>query len=431
MPVRTQEPFTGIGTAGQLGFGVGVCDQPALLDRHQITAMDGYDDINSPNYGNYIHQPSQSILVWIPAFKYLFDQHAPNKVTISSPNQVTQKGASLHRAFLDDNVKKSGFFVDKYICSLNDQNQAVSVKNGSICSLTNNSRYGKISGNVEGCQGILGDAITLSRARGEGFQALNLYQLGALRLLTLAHAQTSTSNDANAWYDEQPKIPEDKITQDDIDDWKANRINQRHNLPRAANNSHRDQFRDDAQWATDPLFKARSLTGSCNPFGKCTHNGQDNGVADLTGIVYQIAIGYMGQGRFVNNKIAIADYDLQSLYADDNGDRSHYRTFTLPFDGWHAWDGDQKMFDNGLDPSELVYNCAGSINVVTKTGDNHQQGMFDHQYQYILDQPDTIMYYGCNELHGNYYRTGLFYNDTYFKYYDRAEWIGFRASLYL
>lgn len=431
--------YGNIGDVGTAGYGVGVCTQLDEAEaKYKIKPLPGHDDPNSDNYGNYVHEPTNSIMCWIPAFKYKIvegNAERTNEILIYGMNQVgTAQDSVTHRAFYDDGKLKKGFFVDKYICSIDPKtNKAVSVKNGSVCTLTGNKRYGNCSGNIEGCQGNLGDCITLCRARGdrfEPFQCLNIYQLGALRLLTLALAQHSNKQSVNAWYDEQPKMPDD-VPEKDHDRWRNNRANQRHNLPRYAGGSHRDPFRNDARWAIDPNHKARSLTGSCDPFAKCTHNGQNCGVADLTGIVYQTAIGYMGQGRFFSNHHKIADYDVQKMYKTDDKDKSHYRKFDLPFKGWQGWDPKQPMFNNYRNVDDMAFNTAGFINTLSKVGDKHTEGLFDHQYQYILDQPDTMVYYGCNELHGQYYRTGLMYCDTYFKYTDPADWVGFRASMYL
>ena len=55
---------------GTQGFGVGVCTDQATLARLNLEPMEGCEDITSDNYGNYIHTPTQSVMVYIPAFKY-------------------------------------------------------------------------------------------------------------------------------------------------------------------------------------------------------------------------------------------------------------------------------------------------------------------------------------------------------------------------
>jgi hypothetical protein len=105
-----------IGLAGLKGFGVGCCRPELLPD--DIAEMPGTTDRFSPNYGNYIHLPSASIVCFIPA--HYIDIQAPGntnapsygtKVVISS----TQSGNGvLAKAFRNGGGELAGVFVDKY-----------------------------------------------------------------------------------------------------------------------------------------------------------------------------------------------------------------------------------------------------------------------------------------------------------------------------
>jgi hypothetical protein len=104
-----------IGLAGLTGFGVGCCRPELLPD--DITTMPGTYDRFSPNYGNYVHVPSASIVCFLPA--HYIDLQAPGtgndafltKVVISS----TQSGNSvLAKAFRNGGSELAGVFVDKY-----------------------------------------------------------------------------------------------------------------------------------------------------------------------------------------------------------------------------------------------------------------------------------------------------------------------------
>lgn len=53
-----------IGLAGLIGFGVGCCRPELLPD--DMAPMPGCEDRFSPNYGNYIHIPSASIMCFLP-----------------------------------------------------------------------------------------------------------------------------------------------------------------------------------------------------------------------------------------------------------------------------------------------------------------------------------------------------------------------------
>ena len=54
-----------IGNAGSVGFGVGVAPD-VLSSMYGLVGLEGFQNPISPNYGNYIHVMSGSILVYIP-----------------------------------------------------------------------------------------------------------------------------------------------------------------------------------------------------------------------------------------------------------------------------------------------------------------------------------------------------------------------------
>lgn len=216
--------------AGTLGFGVGIC--PEDVSKFGMEPLPGCDDIKNDNYGNYIHKPSGSIMCWIPAFKYRVNDTLTNSVQVWDVNDPEcPSNAVLHRAFINGGKEKSGFFCDKYICSPDAANtMGISVKNGSTLSLTTSTPYGNCTAQLANCSGRLDDAITASRARGAGFQCMSVFQLGALRLLVLAHAQASKSAEFNAWYDSTGQ----------------------HNLPRGNTNNLKDYDDSSVTWAADP-----------------------------------------------------------------------------------------------------------------------------------------------------------------------------------
>ena len=174
--------------AGSRGFGVRVCpEDPSKLG---MEPLPGFDDITNDNYSNYIHKPSGSIMCWIPAFKYRVNDKFVNSVEVWDVNDPQcPSNAVLHRAFTNGGKQKSGFFCDKYICSPDANNtMGISVKNGSVLSLYSSAWFTNCTSQLANCSGRYGDAITASRARGAGFQCMSVFQIGALRLLLLAHA---------------------------------------------------------------------------------------------------------------------------------------------------------------------------------------------------------------------------------------------------
>ena len=104
-----------IGLPGLRGFGVGCCP-PELLPG-DMAVMPGTYDRFSPNYGNYVHVPSASIVCFLPAHQ--IDLQAPGsgndafltRVIISS----TQSGNSvLAKTFRNGGSDLAGVFIDKY-----------------------------------------------------------------------------------------------------------------------------------------------------------------------------------------------------------------------------------------------------------------------------------------------------------------------------
>lgn len=383
--------------AGTLGFGVGVC--PEDVSKLGMEPLPGCYNIENNNYGNYIHKPSGSIMCWIPAFKYRVNDTSTNSVQVWDVNDPEcPSNAVLHRAFINGGIEKSGFFCDKYICSPDAANtMGISVKNGSVLSLSTSAYFTNRTSQLANCSGQLDDAITASRARGAGFQCMSVFQLGALRLLTLAHAQASKSYEFNAWYDSSGQ----------------------HNLPKGATNSSgKDYDRPNGTWQS-------GLTGSCSVFAESTHNGQNNGVADLKGILYQVVTGYIGSGSyyFLKPEVDITTLDKDAMYNNSN-----HNSRSMPFTDWHGWDQSQPMFNN--DSTGLHWDCCGFLNTITNVGDKYIAGMFEEDQEYITSTSDCFPYFGCDWYGGDGRSLGLFCSRLNFNRSSIAVY-GFRACGYL
>ena len=390
--------------AGTLGFGVGVC--PEYPSKLGMEPLPGYDDVENDNYGNYIHKSSGSIMCWIPAFKYRVNDTSTNSVQVWDVNDPKcPSNAILHRAFINGGQEKSGFFCDKYLCSPDAANtMGISVKNGSTLSLTTNTSYGNSTAHLANCSGCLNDAITASRARGNGFQCMSVFQLGALRLLVLAHAQASKSTEFNAWYDSSGQ----------------------HNLPRGNTNNLKDYDDSSVTWATDPKYNNKGLTGSCNSFAKSTHNGQNSGVADLKGILFQVATGYIGSGSyyFLKPEIDITTLDKDTMY-----NTSNHNSRSMPFTGWHGWDQSRPMFNN--DSTGVHWDCCGFLNTITNVGDKYIAGMFEEDQENITSTLNSFPVFGCNWSIGDFQFYGLFQSDLESYQSSGNRNYGFRACGYL
>jgi len=268
-----------IGEPGQLGFGVGL--YPGSLPVG-FSALSDTNDKADTNYGNYQYSDG-SIMCWIPAFYYriahpdnpTYPTYGVNSVDIKPESAFADiatanaSGYALHRAFFDGdaNIPKRGFFVDKYQIS-NNGGTASSLPLG--IPLTTASTHNPIavltgtpSNTVAGC-------IQASKTRGSSFFVPSIFIYSALALLSLAHGQAANGTAFCAWY-------------------LANK-----NYPKGNNNNALADSDDTSVTFTSNghvTYPLCAKTGSGDLFAKTTHNGQNSGVSDLNGNLYEVALG--------------------------------------------------------------------------------------------------------------------------------------------
>ena len=266
-----------IGTAGQQGFGVGICPGPLPAGMGE---MFGCRSQGSDNYGNYQYSDG-SVMVWVPAFYYKWGTGA-NGVTL---NQVSIQpfsayadvatanaaGYALHRAFYDGGAIQQGFFVDKYLPSYN-AGTASSLKNGIV--LTSAARGSLSNEQFSNLTGAPTDAyygaIAAAKTRGANFFCSSRFIFAALAMLAYAHGQASSTTTYCAWY------------------------HATNNFPKGNNNNALGDAQDAAILYTydgNGTYAGCGKTGSANLFARTTHNGQNSGVCDLNGLVYEITPG--------------------------------------------------------------------------------------------------------------------------------------------
>ena len=266
-----------IGIAGQRGFGAGIC--PNALTTGMVE-LSGCRDQGSDNYGNYQFSDG-SIMVWVPAFYYKYgtgaNGFAINIVDIKPFSSYTDiatanaAGYALHRAFYDGGAVQSGVFVDKYKCS-NNSGTASSIKNRNpISSAAANNPFSGLTGAPAN---FYYGAIAAAKTRGANFFVESLFINKMLALLSLAHAQASTSTTYCAWY------------------------HATNNFPKGCNNDALRDINDTAILYTSTgnvTYPAATKTGSANLFARTTHNGQNCGIADLNGVINEIVISLTAQ----------------------------------------------------------------------------------------------------------------------------------------
>lgn len=275
-----------IGTPGEAGFGVGV----APLVPTGFTPLAGYANPADDNYGNYSYT-DDSVMVWIPAFYYrvahasnpTYATYGVNSVDVQPYSafatlaEANAAGYALHRAFYDGGSIQQGVFVDKYLTS-NNAGTASSLLNG--VPLTSAQRGAVTTTAFATLTGApannYGGALAAAKSRGTRFFCNSKFIHAALALLSLAHGQAAASTTNCAWYSATTT-----------------------NFPKGNNNNALKDANDTTViWQDDGTATNCGKTGSAgygggagNVFAKSTHNGQNCGIADLNGNVWEINIG--------------------------------------------------------------------------------------------------------------------------------------------
>jgi hypothetical protein len=276
-------PINEIGVPGAIGFGAGICPGPLPAGMSEIA---GCRSRHSLNYGNYQFSDG-SVMVWIPAFYYLWGTGANGlAVNVVDVKPVSHFGSlaaanaagyALHRAFYDGGAVQSGFFVDKYLCSYN-AGTASSLAGGVVLTsaargtLTNET-FDDLSDAA--VTNTYAGAILAAKTRGANFFCSSRFIFAALAMLSYAHAQAS-SNTANcAWHGATTNFP------------KGNN-----------NNALSDANDTTVTWTYDGngTYLGVGKTGTASTPAKATHNGQNCGVADANGIVWEVTPGLTSDG---------------------------------------------------------------------------------------------------------------------------------------
>lgn len=304
-------PVNNIGIAGRAGFGIGICPVvPA-----GFSALAGTNMPSSDTYGNYQYSDG-SIMCWIPAFYYKYGTGANglaiNMVDIqpesvyASVAVANAAGYALHRAFYDSGVVQRGVFIDKYKCS-NNAGTASSIKFGN--PLSSNGVNNPFSGLTGAPANNYSGAIASAKTRGVNFFSSSLFIRSALALLALAHAQASTSTTRCAWY------------------------NATNNFPKGCNNNALGDAQDAALTFISSGYSTANQTGSANVLAKTTHNGQNCGVADVNGTIWEISLGLTSDAT--NYYLLKTSAQMKAITAGN----------TLATDAWGAT-GIAALYDN-------------------------------------------------------------------------------------
>lgn len=412
----------GIGVAGEQGFGVGVYGgDEADLTAMGLSLMDGGDDPTNANYGNYVHT-NGSVMVFVPAFCYRignaaapsYSRDGANALEIGSPELDGTDGWILHRAFIDGGQQKLGFFMDKYLCSksASNSNIAVSVKNANQISLTSSSSYIN-SSSMTGCSGVIYDAITLSRARGEQYACVSCFQWSAIAMLSLAHGQAVTSSENCAWYDSGYTM----------------------NFPKGNNNNSSsapgDTNDSTVKYTAHSKVGAFGKTGSGTPFAKTTHNGQDCGICDINGLQFQPLLGIYQGSTSKHFYVAKESYKMHDFTTSNYNASSN---FDLCNTGTPATNNTQYRFGNG---SSCAFFTASSGSqralcgvVPTATGSSSGgTALFGNDYGYWYNNTSYVVL--ASGGYGDGSDAGVWCRYGYYGYWSNGDYnVSFRAAGY-
>ena len=272
---------------GNPGAGVGIAEDE-VLERLGLAKMDGSDNPNSENFGNYVHSASGSIMVYIPKHyqKYTNVTEAPYYGLRVDISNTQEPGYFLPRIFINAGAEVDGIFIDKYTNSFSlgygvAGSIPISVRNVS-CIPTNRMNALKAGWNADNNNTInnISAAIDCVKARHER----------AFCLPFGAYSMMNAVSDAcwqEAWRKANVDMTLENITT--ICAW----ADMEPYRPRCAHNSYTDIYDKRVVFRPDPHQSPRALIGGVEEevFAKTTHNGQRNGVC-LGGNTWEHAHGF-------------------------------------------------------------------------------------------------------------------------------------------
>lgn len=407
---RSRHGSATIGVPGELGFGVGTYAGPdSTLSAMGLSPMDGYDDVNSENYGAYIHT-NGSVMAFIPAFAMRvgnssspnYSKYGADTIEIGDVSLAGSDGWAIPRGFYDGGELQAGFFIDKYLCSKDSTGQiAVSVKNKDPISLTTSSGYQE-SKTMPNCVGQILDAIELSRARGEHYALVSCYQWAVISFITQAHAQAATSADACAWYDAAGQK----------------------NYPKGNNNgSYKDTDDSSIAFTNATYGGGYTKTGSAVPLAKTTHNGQLSGICDVNGNKWQPVLGWQNPSS-KKVKLAKLSVKMHDFTKDNRNNNELFDDVAINAgDGTYYWQKGKALYQdttgsgwamNGVLPKTLSGTSADVL--------------YGKDYAYLNYTSDRVLLvagsYNDGGDAGVWCRNGVYY------WVDNGDYYSFRAAAY-
>ncbi len=402
-----------IGTAGELGFGVATC--PPELIPAGWRGLPGHDNPISPNYGNYV-DVNGSILVYIPKHYYKWDG---NDLYIS---HRPLSGYVIDRAFINAGREVNGVFVYKYGGS---NSAGVFVSKRWQDPVSTNSDHNPVA-NITTCsENNYGELYQACKSAGDKYFLTSIFIYSMLARLSYAHGRAAGRNYvACAYADVEPYFPKGNL-----------------------NNALKD-YNDGSVTFSPSGYSNCALTGSGEPFAKTTHNGQDSGIADLVGNMWEVASGFICLTASGADSDTLESDDFLTLkesvditaITDDSSDGGAYDIdlydqldLTGIVDGNDGWtyfgNGSNAVFGMSTDRSSNAYRRT-SCGIPNDEGDSSSgttQFGNDGLYRYLRNEMACLV--GAHWGYGS--GSGVFaMNLNYYRTYSGTS-VGGRASYYV
>lgn len=267
-----------IGVAGQWGYGVGICD-PAKLPDDMVPLTGCYDKL-SPNYGNYMyaniaqcvyiprHYQKVNVLLHYTASIYDYaDEATANAAGFSTPSAFRNAGEYVDGYFIfkgkaTKQAKGAGYVAG---CILPGLPLSTHADHNPILDLTA-CTANNYANTIDAAKAI--DGIDGAKNPNSKWTVSTIPMLAVLAFLSMAHSEMLQSADnMGAWY------------------------NATSNFPKGCNNNALKDTNDTTVVYESDGYSNCGKTGSGKPFNKTTHNGQDCGVCDLNGLMYEVSLG--------------------------------------------------------------------------------------------------------------------------------------------
>jgi len=384
---------------GEKGAGLGTVPESDLPPF--LVSMTGTYDKQHDNYANYLHSLSNSIFVCIPKCYYKYN--SDNTIEYSdSPNS----GFVIERAFINDGVEKKAIFVSKYQGS-NSNGFFASIKNSIPVSTS--SANNPVSA-INGCgENRYDELYTACKSLGSDFFLTPIFVYSMLARMAKAHAYASIDTQNCAFKDIVP------------------------HLPKGCNNNALKDTNDSSVVYEATGYSNCGKTGSATNFAKTTQNGQNCGIADLNGNMWEVASGFTRDGT--NFKILKESVDIATLTEDSAYNYSNYDTidlsdFVSANSGWtKLGNGSNQVFGFDSDKSTLAYKKTAlgiPLSTGTTSGGTTEFGN-DGIYRYLRADMTCLVggYWDSGSL------AGVFALDLTTSRANSNYHVGGRASVFL